>query len=51
MDDLLEGKPITENDKRILDCEVAPHEAGEQASEVVSVDLEPNNRTIYLEYE
>jgi hypothetical protein len=35
----------------LLNAHLAPHEAGEQADEVVHVTYEPNNTTLYLEYE
>jgi len=37
--------------KNKLDWEVSVHQAGEQADEIVHVELVYENRTIYLEYE
>ena len=45
------GVEVTNKDKSILDYELCPHEAGEKCSEVVHIEIVPEIRGIYMEYE
>jgi hypothetical protein len=44
-------KSMGERDRQILDYELRPHMAGEQSDEVVHVEIVPEAKGIFLEYE